>query len=381
MALFLGIVLIALNLRAPFTALAPVLTFIQQDFALSTAAVGALTSLPLLAFAVFSPLSATLAERFGLERTLFAALAVVAVGIALRSTGSIWLLFAGTAIIGMGIAQGNVLVPSLIKRDFSQNVAAVTGAYALAMGVGGALGSSVVFPLTQAFGWQIALAAFVALPAVALLIWALQLKARANIAPAQEARKQVGTIWRSALAWQVTMFMGLNAMIFYIAIGWLPTILIDQGLSATEAGSMHGVLQLATAIPGLLLAPFIKRMPDQRLAAAAGSLLSAASLLGLLLTPQLAFVWSALLGFSSGASMILGLTFIGLRTHTARDAAALSGMSQCVGYLMAAVGPIVLGALHDWQGGWSGALLATTCVAVLGAWSGMLAGRNSRVGS
>ncbi|RYH49939.1 MAG: MFS transporter, partial [Alcaligenaceae bacterium] len=227
-ALFLGILLIALNLRAPFTALAPVLTFVQHDFALSTAAVGALTSLPLLAFAVFSPLSATLAERFGLERTLFAALVVVAVGIALRSTGSIWLLFAGTAIIGMGIAQGNVLLPSLIKRDFSQNVAAVTGAYALAMGVGGALGSSVVFPLTQAFGWQIALAAFVALPAVALLIWAPQLKERANIAPAQEARKQVGTIWRSALAWQVTMFMGLNAMIFYIAIGWLPTILIDQ---------------------------------------------------------------------------------------------------------------------------------------------------------
>jgi len=139
------------------------------------------------------------------------------------------------------------------------------------------------------------------------------------------------------------------------------------------------VLQLATAIPGLILAPVIRRMPDQRPAAVSVSLISAASLLGLIYLPGLAVVWAALLGFGSGASMILGLTFVGLRTRSAGVAGALSGMAQCIGYLMAAAGPMVVGAIHDWQRGWSVALLMAAGVALLGAWAGLLAGRKVRV--
>lgn len=379
MALIAGILLLAVNLRAPFTGLAPVLPFVQNDFHLSTAAIGALTSLPLLAFAAFSPVSPAIARRLGLDRTIHGALMLIALGIVMRSTGSVWLLYGGTAVIGIGIAFGNVLLPSLIKRDFAGHVASLTGAYALTMGAGGALGSALVTPIAHAWGWQLALAAFLLLPAIALAAWTPRRNAPEKSPPTSGRSGRSVTIWKSALAWHVTLFMGFNAMIFYIAVSWLPTVLVDQGLSANQAGSMHGVLQLATAIPGLFLATVTRRMSDQRLAAVCVSLISAISLLGLIFLPSLALVWSALLGFGSGASMILGLTFIGLRTHSAEEAGALSGMSQSVGYLMAAVGPMALGAIRDWQQDWTAALMVAAAIALLGACAGMLAGRNAYV--
>ncbi|ODT81445.1 MAG: MFS transporter [Pelagibacterium sp. SCN 64-44] len=380
-ALVIGILLIAANLRAPFTGLPPVLGLIREDYGLSTVATGALTTLPLLAFAVLSPFSALFAREYGLERALFGALIAVALGVMLRSAGAPWSLYLGTAIIGMGIAVGNVLLPSLIKRDFPHSVASLTGAYALAMGVAAALGSAAVIPLAQAWGWRPALAAFLVLPLAAIAVWLTQLGAHTKPAAGTATPPHGGKIWQSPLAWQVTLFLGLNSTIYYVAIGWLPTILIDAGLSPAEAGSLHGVLQLATAVPGLVLGPILRRLRDQRLPAAVVAILSAIALLGLLLLPQLALVWSILFGVGTGAGIILGLAFIGLRTGNAHQAAALSGMSQCVGYLLAAVGPMAMGALHDSLGGWSVPLILCIALALAAAVVGVLAGRNLFIGN
>ncbi|MGO1871781.1 MAG: MFS transporter, partial [Halomonas sp.] len=311
-----------------------------------------------------------------IERTLFGALVVISLGILLRSAGSAWALYAGTILIGTGIALGNVLLPGLIKRDFSKNMASMTGAYAITMGASGAVGSAVIIPLTQAWGWPIALSLLVAVPLFALVLWLPQLKKHDPVNLSGPKKSATVAVWKSPLAWQVTLCMGLNAMPFYVAVGWLPTILIDHGISATQAGSVHGTLQLATAIPGLILAATLRRLKDQKLAAVTTSLLVAISLIGLIYAPNLAMLWAALLGFGSGASMMLGLTFIGLRTKNAGDTAALSGMAQCVGYLMAAAGPLLLGQLHDWTGGWTAPLLTTAAIAIAGAFTGMMAGRN-----
>lgn len=380
-SLIAAILLVAMNLRVPFTGVAPVLPWIQHDLGLGTAAVGLLTSFPLLAFAAFSPFSASIADRFGLERTLFGALAVIAAGVVIRSGGNIWTLYGGTVLIGAGIALGNVLLPSLIKRDFPAHVASLTGTYSITMGVAGAIGSAAVIPLTQTWGWRAALAMFVIVPFVALLAWMPQWKKQGKVASSTRRQAAGTTVWRSPLAWQVTLFMGFNAMPFYIAVGWLPTILMDQGISAAEAGTMHGTLQLATAVPGLILAAVLRRMKDQRAAAVIASLMSAVSLIGLMLAPSFALLWSVMLGFGCGASMMLGLTFIGLRTTNAKDAAALSGMSQCIGYLMAGAGPMILGGLRDVFGGWSTPLLLASAIAILGAWTGLLAGRNVHLAS
>lgn len=376
-ALVVGILFIAANLRVPFTAIAPVLPLIQSDFSLNSSSVGLLTSLPLLAFAVFSPLSASFARRFGIERTLFLALIIISLGILLRSTGSVGALYLGTVLIGTGIAFGNVLLPGLIKRDFSANIASMTGAYSITMGAAGALGSVIITPLAQIWDWLIALDLLIAAPLFALIFWIPQLKKHNPVVMASHKQSASVNVWKSPLAWQVTLFMGLNAMPFYVAVGFLPTILIDNGISAAQAGSVHGTLQLATAIPGLILAATLRRLKDQKLAAVTVSLLVALSLIGFIYLPDLAMLWAACLGFGSGASMMLGLTFVGLRTTNGDDASALSGMAQCVGYLMAAAGPLLLGQLHDWTGGWTVPLLITAAISIAGACSGMMAGRNA----
>lgn len=166
-------------------------------------------------------------------------------------------------------------------------------------------------------------------------------------------------------------------MPFYMAVGWLPSIMADSGISPAAAGGIHGMMQFTTAIPGLLLAATLRRLKDQKMAAVVVSLLSAFSLMGILFAPHMAMIWAAILGFGCGASMMLGLTFIGLRTRNAADASALSGMAQCVGYLMAALGPLLLGKVHDLSGGWTVPLLLTALAAVMGAAIGIAAGRNA----
>ncbi|EAA8471771.1 MFS transporter [Salmonella enterica subsp. enterica] len=380
--LIAGILMIATTLRVTFTGAAPLLETIRTDYGLSTAQTGLLTTLPLLAFALVSPLAASIARRFGMERSLFAAMLLICAGIALRSLPSAALLFAGTAIIGCGIALGNVLLPGLIKRDFSQHVARLTGAYSLTMGAAAALGSALVVPLAlHGFGWRGALLMLMLFPLLAFLIWLPQWRTTrsANLSSSRALHER--GIWRSPLAWQVTLFLGLNSLIYYVIIGWLPTILISHGYSEAQAGSLHGLLQLATAAPGLAIPLILHRFNDQRWIAALVSLLCAVGAAGLWFVPGQAIIWTLLFGFGSGATMILGLTFIGLRASSAHQAAALSGMAQSVGYLLAACGPPVMGKLHDASGSWYLPLSGVTVLAIIMAIFGLYAGRDREIAS
>lgn len=380
--LIAGILMIATTLRVTFTGAAPLLETIRSDYGLSTAQTGLLTTLPLLAFALVSPLAAGIARRFGMERSLFAAMLLICAGIALRSLPSATLLFAGTAIIGCGIALGNVLLPGLIKRDFSQHVARLTGAYSLTMGAAAALGSALVVPLAlHGFGWRGALLMLMLFPLLAFLIWLPQWRTTrsANLSSSRALHER--GIWRSPLAWQVTLFLGLNSLIYYVIIGWLPTILISHGYSEAQAGSLHGLLQLATAAPGLAIPLILHRFNDQRWIAALVSLLCTLGAAGLWFVPGQAVIWTLLFGFGSGATMILGLTFIGLRASSAHQAAALSGMAQSVGYLLAACGPPVMGKLHDASGSWYLPLSGVTVLAIIMAIFGLYAGRDREIAS
>lgn len=378
--LLLGILMIATTLRVTFTGAAPLLDMIRDTFGLTTAQTGILTTLPLLAFAIVSPLAAGIARRFGIERSLFAAMLIICGGIALRSAGNTAFLYIGTAIIGCGIAMGNVLLPGLIKRDFPDQVARLTGAYSLTMGVAAAIGSMFVVPIAQhGYGWPGALMALMIFPIVALLIWLPQLSNHTTSTLSTSKALHSRGIWSSTLAWQVTLFLGINSLIYYVVIGWLPSILISHGYSEAQAGSLHGLMQLATAAPGLLVGMILSRLKDQRGIAILMALLCAISCIGLLFVPGLASIWVVIFGFGSGATMILGLTFIGLRANSAHQAAALSGMAQCVGYLLAAFGPPVMGKIHDLSGQWSLPLLGCAILACVMAVFGGFAGRDAEI--
>ncbi|WP_343721532.1 MFS transporter [Herbaspirillum seropedicae] len=374
--LIAGILLIAANLRAPVTAVGPVMGLLQQTFALSAGAAGLMLTLPLLCFALVSPLAARTARSLGLERTLLLALLLIGAGILLRSSGTVAGLLAGTCIIGCGIAGGNVLLPSLLKRDFTDDLTRMTAIYALTMNSVSALGSVCAVPLAARLGWAWALAAFIALPLVAMLAWLPQLQrdTRPANVPARAA-----SIWRQPLAWQVTFFLGTNSLVYYVVTAWLPSILAANGYSAVQAGNLHGLMQLASALPGLLLVPLGPRIRDHRPVAVSMSAATVLSLVGLIGWPQASLVWVPLFGFGTGAVLILGLAFVGTRVSTPPQAAALSAMAQSVGYLLAATGPIVMGRLHDANGGWTPVLVLCAGGAVLMGWLGWLAGRPGRV--
>ncbi|MGH8815664.1 MAG: MFS transporter, partial [Achromobacter pestifer] len=344
--LLVGILCIAMALRAPVTGVAPLIGMIREQLGLSSTAAGMLITLPLLAFAVVSLFSAGLARRFGLERTLFGALLLITVGIVARTQGAAWGLYAGTAIIGSGIAIGNVLLPSLVKRDFPQRVAGLTSAYVLTMSIAAGVASAIAIPLANLStgGWRFSTLCLLALPVVSLLLWLPQLANHTAPAASTTHAPHGARLWHSPLAWQVTLFLGINSFVFYVGVSWLPEILRDAGYSAEQAGSLHGLLQLMSAGPALFLAPVVRRLKDQRGAAFCSATASLVAFLGLVIAPGWATAWIVLLGLGTGGGIILGLAFVGLRASHAQQAAALSGMAQCVGYLFAASGPALVGA-------------------------------------
>jgi CP family cyanate transporter-like MFS transporter len=377
--LVLGILLIAANLRATFTGIAPVLEQIINHFGLSASQAGFLTTLPLIAFAVVSPMAATLAKKQGLERTLFVALLFILAGVAARVINTSAMLFVGTAIIGVGIAIANVLLPSLIKRDFPAKVALMTSVYVLTMGVVSGGFSTLVFPLSQlnGLGWQLALGSSALITLASIIVWISQLSKHTKPASIAQHTDTSKSVWRYLLAWQITLLLGLNSFLNYIIITWLPSILTEAGQSATQAGAYHGAFQIATALPGLILIPLLAKLKDQSALSFILAMLSALSALGLLYMPNFAFVWTLMLGFCSGGCFILGLSFISLRTDDSQQAASLSGMSQSVGYLLAAIGPMLAGALHTTTGSWSAPLWLCAIAGVLCALCGLGSGKNT----
>jgi MFS transporter, CP family, cyanate transporter len=373
--LIAGILLIGTTIRAPITGIAPVLGMIRETFSLGTAEAGALTTLPLLAFALASPFAVLFAREYGLERSLFGALVLTAVGIGLRSLDFVWCLFFGTAIIGIGIAFANVLLPSLLKRDFPGRIPSLTGAYALTAGVAAALASITAVPIAKVAGWNWALGALVLFPLAGIAVWTPQLAGRTAPAKGTAAPPHGGRIWRSALAWQVTFFFGLNSLVYYVIVAWLPAILTEAGYSPTTAGSLHGVSQLATAVPGLFFGLVVKRFKDQKIVAVGVSAMTAGSLLGLFWLPGWATLWTGLFGFGAGATFILATAFFSLRAANPHQAASLSGMAQCVGYLTAAAAPPLAGLIHDQSRGWAMPLFLCFGFCVAMAAFGYRAGR------
>ena len=377
-----GILCIAMALRAPVTGVAPLIGMIRAQLGLSSTAAGMLITLPLLAFAGGSLAAAGLARRYGLERTLFGALLLIAAGIVGRSLGSEAALYAGTLVIGAGIALGNVLLPSLVKRDFPQRVAGLTSAYVLTMSVIAGVASAVAIPLAMLSDatWRFSALCLLAVPALGALLWLPQLSRRTRPASVTAHAPHGERLWRSA---------GLAG--HAVPGHQFLRVLCNGELAAGDPAGcrLHGGAGRLAAWPAaadvggpaLFLAPAVRRMKDQRAVAAGAAGASCVAMIGLIVAPGWASLWIVLMGLGMGAGIILGLAFVGLRARHAQQAASLSGMAQFVGYLLAASGPLLIGALHDALGGWSAALALCAAACGDGRPAGLYAGRAIQIGS
>ena len=373
--------LLVANLRPALTAVGPLLEVIRSSLGLSSTAAGLLPTLPLLIFAIFSPF-ARLGDLFGIERTLAGCLALIATGVALRSEGSVAALFGGTVIFAIGIGVANVLVPSLIKRDFPHHVGGMTTAYVMVMSLTGAAATGLAVPLSVhlAGGWQSSLAIWAALAAFALVCWLPEMRRTGALTVRRPERPESGKpIWRCHTAWQVAIFMGLQFLTYYVTIGWLPLFLADHGHSPAEAGWLLTLYQTMSFAVGLVAPMLMRRGRDQRMLAVVASLISALCISGLLVAPSLAGLWLLIFGGSFGITFILSFALIGMRTSDHRRAASLSTMSQATAYLIAAMGPVAFGWLRDVAVGWTVPMLSLAAVAVIQAGAGLGAGRKEQL--
>lgn len=376
-----SLVLIAANLRPVFSSVSVLLPEITAATGMSGTAAGILTTLPVVCLGAFAPFAPRLAQRFGAERVLLCVLAVLTFGTAIRGVGSPSSLYIGATMAGAAIAMGNVLLPGLVKRDFPKIAAIMTGLYTMALCAGAAMAAGFTIPIEHMLGgaWNLALA-FWAIPAALMFMLWLPQALRTKHNPTH-ARANVIGLWKDRLAWQVTLFMGLQSSMAYVVFGWLASILREQGLSATAAGGLVSFSIMVQVVTCLGVPSIAVRQKSQSLLNVVLCACAALPLIGFLYLPQWCF-WplAAIQGIGQGGLIAAAMMVIVLRAPDSHTASHLSGMAQCVGYILAAIGPLVVGMIYNATGSFTACGAFFALLGLGAAVNGWLAGRARHVG-
>lgn len=381
--LMAGIIFVAFNLRPAITSVGPLIGAIRDETGISNSAAGLLTTLPLVAFALLSPFVPRIAQKLGSEWSILLGLTILGAGIAARSLGMLPPLYIGTVLIGLGVGLCNVLLPGMVKEKFPQKVGLLTGIYTFSMGICAGLAPGFSIPLAEnlGLGWRLSLGVWTILIFIAIIVWLPQIRERKKKTAAPKVSAPKGSIWSSPIAWQVTLFMGLQSMVYFSATTWLPEILHSQGREIAAAGWMVTVLQFSGLPVNFIIPVLADRLPNQKGIALGIGLFTFAGLMGLLMNVNaiISNISIVLLGIGLGAAISHSLTLIGLRAENAKQAASLSGMAQSVGYLLAGAGPILIGSLYDLFHSWTVPLIFLMIITAIFTISGIGAGRDQFV--
>lgn len=373
-------------LRAPITSLGALSLSVQASLGLSAGAMGLLTTLPLLIFAASSAFMSALSDRFGKKCVVSVGMAMVALGILLRSYGGDVGLFGGTVILGAGISSGNVLLPAIIKESFPLRIGAMTALYTTTMSVfaGGFAGACSLL-MELPLEWRMVLVLIVPLACIAAILWLVssrrsgghgpgrRAEGTAQPQPRQALRVFHPRILRQPLTWWITLQFGLQSILFYCTVAWLPSMLAARGISGGAVALCVALFPLMGIPCTMFLPPLAQKMRSQR-GLGVG--------IGVLCTVGIALLWWAptdgwavlavgFFGLALGAPFCLCMFYLGYRTADADDAARLSGIVQTLGYLMAAVGPTCLGLIYDVTLSWGttfALLFVLTCGLILSGW-------------
>ncbi|KQT02314.1 MFS transporter [Cellulomonas sp. Leaf395] len=361
--LLAAVLLYALNLRAPITALAPVVDDVRADLGLSAAGVGLLTGIPVLCFALATPLMAVLLGRLGTGRVVAASLVTVLAGTVLRSADGFGTALVGTVLIGVAITAGNVAVPVVIGRDFPGHVPRVTGLYTAALNGGSVLTTTLTAPLADVVGWRWALASWGLLAVVALVVWQMAYPFARAEPVALVSGTSAPEVWRRPVTWFLAVAFAGQAFGYYAVSAWLPSVLHDTlGLERAASGGAAALFQLFGMVGGIAVPIALGRRAPVAAVAAAIAVGWAMLPLGLLLAPAWWPLWCTFAGVAQGGNFAVIFTVIASSAGSQAAARRMSATVQSLGYGVAALGPSVLGAVHASSGGWTAPLLV-----VLGA--------------
>jgi CP family cyanate transporter-like MFS transporter len=361
------VVAVALNLRPAIAAVPPLLDAIQADLGLSATGAGLLTALPVVCMGVFAPAGTALGRRVGRETAVSCALALVACGTLVRGLGeSVVPLYGGTLVAGVGIAISGALLPGVVKAWFPARAGAVTGLYTAGLVTGAMLASAATVPLSHVLGggWPAAIAAWGLLAVAALVAWVpATRRLRATAEPPAPGRLRLP--WGSGVAWRITLYMGSQSLLYYAALTWLSPLYLDAGWSASRAGLLLGLFSLTQVFSALAVPAMVDRTGDHRpwVALCVGTATAMLAALGLVPTAA-PWAWAALLGLGVGGMFALALTMLVRQASTPAAAARLSGMALLVGYLIAATGPVLAGAVYDAVGSYRAPFLMLAGIGV-----------------
>jgi CP family cyanate transporter-like MFS transporter len=398
--LVIGVAALGFNLRGAITSLPPIFPELQDRLHLSAAEVSLLAAAPVICFGIVSAFAALLARRLGEERVLLGAAVVLALGLVLRAVAAGPLLFPGTILAAAAIAVMNVLLSSLIKRRWPERAGFLIGMYITALSLGAIVGSLVSVPLWNATDGSVPVTlGWLALPAaLAALIWLPQVRyprasgarRRPDRGMSPEARatredgktaapgapKASGGMWRHPLAWQVTVFMGTQSLLYYAVLSWLPSIMRARGESAAGAGDLLALMGVGNLAVSLIVPMLAQRMRSQHVIVVPTVVMMAAGLAGAVYAPLgSAVVWVLILGAGQNAALSLGIFFTMARAPHAAAAASLSSLAQAAGYLLASAGPLEVGLLHSATGSWNPPLMVLFALSAVLLVAGLLAAR------
>ncbi|WP_368910463.1 CynX/NimT family MFS transporter [Streptococcus sp. oral taxon 061] len=364
----LGIILIGAVLRAPFTALPTILGDIAQGLGVEVSSLGVLTSLPLLMFALFSSFATRLAQKIGLEHLFTYSLIVLTIGSVIRIF-NLPLLYLGTLLIGASIAIFNVLLPSAIQANHPQKIGFLTTIYVTSMGITTALASYLSVPITQATSWKGLILCLSLACLLTLIVWFPNHRHN-HFLKGSEKKQKKENILKNKEVWAIIVFGGLQSLLFYTSMTWLPTMAISAGLSHTDAGLLASIFSL-TSIPFSMTIPSLTTRLSNRHRQIMLTVISIAGLLGIamLLYPSKSFLYwlvaHLLIGTACSALFPYLMVCFSIKTSSPEKTAQLSGLAQTGGYILAAVGPTLFGYSFDMFHSWIPAVLALLVIDII----------------
>lgn len=379
--IIISIILIAACLRGPITGVGPLITTFQAELGLSASVAGLLTTLPLLTFAVVSFVTGAISRRLGAGRTMLCSLITLFIGLLIRSFTGTAGLFIGTVIVAIGIGINNVLLPAVIKARFPDKMGLLTGLYTTLMAGFASLSTGTSVPLTLAFGWHIALCIWAVLVVLAIVFWIPNTGMRFDDGSTSGRPARRHSVAASPITWYITLYMGFQSMVFYFSVAWFSTILQSFGYTPQTSGILNMAMMLC-GLPGSFLMPIIaSKTKHQSLWGAFIGLLFIIGTIGLMYAYTIVGLVVTIItfGFGTGGCIAFCMVLFGLHTHNAEDATSLSSLAQGVGYIFAAVAPVLIGRVYDATGSWTVPLIIMIVVAAATLVSGWLSGLDKMV--
>ena len=353
--IILGVIFLSLILRTPITSVGAILGPLKSILDINNTVAGFITTIPLIAFAIFSPMVAKISNKAGLEKTLLLAAIIISIGLALRFHINTYVFFITTFIIGVGITIGNVLLPGLVKKYYPEKIGLMTGFYAVVMNVGAAIAAGISYPILSSsiggekFSTALAVNGWIIIAIINIIIYT-RISKNSNVSEVKDNHEKVHGYFKYTKMWTIMLSMGLQSALFYCSVSWFAEIMISKDFSPETAGLLLSISQFAQ-FPSTFIVPIIADKLNNKIiipvVITVGYLIS---LVGMLYTSGnfvLMLTFIIIFALAGGGSFSYVMYLFSVKSRNENEAADISGLAQSGGYLLAAIFPPLLGYIRD----------------------------------